>query len=207
MAKIQLTPIDDRLQNPVSIFLDSDVKEFFYVGRQSGNERPGELDLIINDRSVSRLQARFEWDETPNGIEWYIRDMGSRNGTLVNGIQIAAPRPLNPRDKRAMGEAYRLSGYSDQIKCGLYGCGFLVDAVSTESGLQRQSLLGEAGNESTINKTIQDAIAEHDRQMSASWPSRIGTIILEGPQGIRQWLWWSILIAVAGAYIWFKYGD
>lgn len=42
--------------------------------------------LILGDRFVSGHHARLRWD----GSQWWIEDLGSRNGTLVDG------RPLTP---------------------------------------------------------------------------------------------------------------
>jgi hypothetical protein len=38
-------------------------------------------DLVLADRFVSARHARLRWD----GVEWWLEDLGSKNGTLVNG--------------------------------------------------------------------------------------------------------------------------
>ena len=58
------------------------------VGRTNGN------DLVISGRSVSRRHARLWFD---NG-HWYIEDVGSSNGTLVNNVRIYQAMPLNDGD-------------------------------------------------------------------------------------------------------------
>jgi serine/threonine protein kinase len=58
------------------------------VGRTNGN------DLVISGRSVSRRHARLWFD---NG-HWYIEDVGSSNGTLVNNVRIYQPVILNDGD-------------------------------------------------------------------------------------------------------------
>jgi pSer/pThr/pTyr-binding forkhead associated (FHA) protein len=52
------------------------------------------------DRAVSRLHAVLE--NLPSG--WCIRDLNSRNGTLVNGERIWGERPLRPGDEIRVGE-------------------------------------------------------------------------------------------------------
>ena len=42
--------------------------------------------LPISDTTVSRRHAEL----TPDGKQWYIRDLDSQNGTWVNGVRIAA---------------------------------------------------------------------------------------------------------------------
>jgi two-component system, NtrC family, response regulator GlrR len=48
----------------------------------------GRADLIISDTKVSRLHAEF--DPREDGL--WIRDLGSRNGTYVDGVQVIAAR-------------------------------------------------------------------------------------------------------------------
>jgi hypothetical protein len=48
-------------------------------------------DLILGDQFVSRHHARLRWD----GAIWWIEDLGSSNGTMVNG-QICPPRNPQP---------------------------------------------------------------------------------------------------------------
>ena len=60
------------------------------IGRTNGN------DLIISGRTVSRRHARFWFDTN----RWYIADMQSANGTLVNNMRIQPNQavPLNDGD-------------------------------------------------------------------------------------------------------------
>jgi hypothetical protein len=50
------------------------------LGAEAGN------DLVLNDPLVSGRHARLRWD----GVGWWLEDVGSTNGTLVNGQRIAA---------------------------------------------------------------------------------------------------------------------
>lgn len=63
------------------------------VGRSPSN------DLIISDTTVSREHAVF----VLRGDTWWIVDMGSTNGTRVNGLR-AAEQPLGPGDRIEFGE-------------------------------------------------------------------------------------------------------
>lgn len=59
-----------------------------------------ENDLVIDgDDAVSRLHARLE----RVGPAWCITDLGSRNGTLVNGERILTSRRLFDRDELVLG--------------------------------------------------------------------------------------------------------
>jgi serine phosphatase RsbU (regulator of sigma subunit) len=51
-------------------------------------------DVTISDRFLSRRHARLFCDDD----DWLIEDLGSRNGTLVNGAKIVAPTVVRPGD-------------------------------------------------------------------------------------------------------------
>lgn len=52
-----------------------------------------------DDSGLSRQHLAFEKD----GDEWLIRDLGSKNGTMLNGIRITAPQVLKPGDRVTAG--------------------------------------------------------------------------------------------------------
>jgi Domain of unknown function (DUF4388)/Inner membrane component of T3SS, cytoplasmic domain len=62
--------------------------------------RSTEADLVLSDDAVSRKHARFH---ASRGRIW-VRDLGSRNGTLVNGTAITH-RCLRPGDRIAIGSS------------------------------------------------------------------------------------------------------
>jgi hypothetical protein len=63
------------------------------VGRALGN------DLVVNDPEVSRFHARFEQD----GDGWRLTDLGSTNGTWVNGNRVRQA-VIAPGDEITFGE-------------------------------------------------------------------------------------------------------
>ncbi len=58
------------------------------VGRTNGN------DLVISGRTVSRRHARLWFADG----RWFLEDLQSANGTLVNGTRIFQPVALNDSD-------------------------------------------------------------------------------------------------------------
>ena len=64
------------------------------VGRAPG------LEIVIGNPSVSRQQAEIRRE----GEGWVVRDIGSSNGTFVNGERLNADRVLRPGDEISFGK-------------------------------------------------------------------------------------------------------
>ncbi len=64
------------------------------IGRDPVNE------ITINDAEVSRRHARL----TFQGGKYVLEDLGSTNGTFVNGQRLAGPRVLKPGEVVSFGE-------------------------------------------------------------------------------------------------------
>src|SRR5262245_31399190 len=60
-----------------------------------------ESDLVIADASVSRVHALFEW----LGGAWFVEDLGSRNGTFLNGQRLGGRRQVRPGSEVRLGLA------------------------------------------------------------------------------------------------------
>jgi hypothetical protein len=71
------------------------------IGRDPGNQ------VGIQDAQVSRLHARI----TPQGGLMVLEDMGSTNGTTVNGLSISGPHTLAHGDEIGLGDNVTLIFY------------------------------------------------------------------------------------------------
>jgi predicted component of type VI protein secretion system len=69
-----------------------------YIGRDAVNI------VAINDAEVSRRHARMEL----RGSAYVIQDLGSTNGTFINGTRISGLQVLNPGDTVSFGEGIML---------------------------------------------------------------------------------------------------
>jgi pSer/pThr/pTyr-binding forkhead associated (FHA) protein len=63
------------------------------MGRDSGN------DIALPDEAASARHATLEVRDG----EWFIEDLGSTNGTLVNGVRIERRERVRPGDEIAIG--------------------------------------------------------------------------------------------------------
>ncbi len=74
-------------------------KEVTSLGRDVSN------DIVLGDPEVSRQHARIT--RTPGG--YVLEDLGSTNGTFVNGERLVAPRVLNAGDLISLSEKVTLT--------------------------------------------------------------------------------------------------
>src|SRR5690349_19612786 len=73
------------------LVLDSDR---YTLGRSTANEL-----CYPEDAGLSRQHLAIEKD----GDTWTVRDLGSKNGTFVNGVRISGPYPLSKTDRVTAG--------------------------------------------------------------------------------------------------------
>ena len=64
------------------------------LGREEG------VEISVRDPEMSRRHGRISWQEGGFVIE----DLGSTNGTIINGVPIAGPQRLRPGDTIGMGQ-------------------------------------------------------------------------------------------------------
>jgi len=73
--------------------LTLDPEQPVIIGRQA------QCDLSLQDNDVSRAHAEVSFE---NG-QYILRDLGSTNGTFLNGKEITTPSPLSPGDRIEVG--------------------------------------------------------------------------------------------------------
>jgi len=80
-------------------------KDVHTIGREAGN------DIIINDAQVSRHHARL----TLQGNAYILEDLGSTNGSFVNGRRVTGPVALSAGDMVGLGDnvVLAVSGAAD----------------------------------------------------------------------------------------------
>jgi sulfite reductase alpha subunit-like flavoprotein len=73
---------------------------FFLKGASTILGREAGVDIVINDQECSRRHVRIT--SLPKG--YMIEDLGSTNGTLLNGEPLSKPQPLNSGDTISLGK-------------------------------------------------------------------------------------------------------
>jgi FHA domain/Domain of unknown function (DUF1707) len=63
--------------------------------------RSRDCDCVLAQPSVSRRHAELRRD----GARWLLRDLGSRNGTRVNGVRLLDEAEVRPGDRVSFGDA------------------------------------------------------------------------------------------------------
>ena len=103
-------------------------KEVTLVGRDVTN------DITVGDSEISRQHARLT--RTPGG--YVMEDLGSTNGSYVNGERLVAPRVLSPGDLLGMGENVTLSfvGTSPEVAQTVMGGAVRHGAAAPPEAMQ-----------------------------------------------------------------------
>ncbi len=120
--------------------------------------------LKLNDRTVSRAHARVRFTEG----RWALEDLGSANGTFLNGVRIAQPATLHRGDQIRVGTTLLVFGgpnSSTRASVDIDEDGNLVDAAIVETVPSNEDSViiatPEAGKEAIGTlRIIYDVISE-----------------------------------------------
>jgi FHA domain/Domain of unknown function (DUF1707) len=80
---------------PVPLMLPAGTQRRFTIGREPA------CDMTLADHTVSRWHATLV--QADGG--WLLDDLGSTNGTRVNGWRVSSPTPVSPGDQVSFGAA------------------------------------------------------------------------------------------------------
>ena len=78
------------------------------IGRGTTN------DVVLSDAKASRVHAKLAYSDS----QWTLIDLGSANGTLVNGLPVVGHVPLQPGDVIRVGESTLLFETGTAIASG-----------------------------------------------------------------------------------------
>lgn len=120
--------------------------------------RHEKCDIILPDRQVSRNHARIFWDSYGYSIE----DLGSKNGTHVNGIDVIKPHSLDDGDEVQIALRFKLAFVDDGATTPL-----TFNAVEAADGLR----IDEDARQVWLNGTLlEPPLSLHQyRLLNALW--------------------------------------
>src|SRR5206468_3908748 len=117
----------------------------FVIGRSSSSDQP--LQLVF----ISRHHCRFSL----NGETVFVEDMGSSNGTYVNGVRLASPTPIRHGDEVRLGPlGFRVNMQVMPDKMAAAG---MVAQLPNEASTVLVPPTGRHSKESSSSKTVMHA--------------------------------------------------
>lgn len=150
-------------------------KSEILIGREAGS------DVFINDVEVSRRHAHL----TLQGNNYMLEDLGSTNGTFINGQMLTGPRLLQPNDTIILGEKVSLT----------------FEAVAFDPNA---TLVTPSTSEPMPQEPLQEAVPPRQESSPQTVsppppiyagrvpPSPVEPFVQEAPSPRRTWLWASL---------------
>lgn len=138
------------------------------IGRASTNS------VTIRSHQASRRHAEIRWDDG----QWWLRDLGSRNGTRVGGVTLGANTGSEVTRRLVDGDQIEIAGFS------LLFVTRISDALSVDrSSPSGKSSTGRAGEESGDDQMTIDGLAasEITHQLNESRYLDFSAADLSGP--------------------------
>jgi hypothetical protein len=147
-----------------------------YVIRQAATliGRNEACDLVVNDTQVSRRHCQISWD----GVYCTLEDLGSTNGTFVNGQPLTAAYALRPGDKvQVAGVIFQFVDPQATL------VGHKWPKLKIERATRRVSVNGDAIELSAKEYTLllfldehADRICSREEISKAVWPEYKGSV-------------------------------
>lgn len=123
--------------------------------------RSPEAEIALLDAEVSRSHAKIHWTQKANGlVDLAVEDLGSTNGTLLNGVRVQHAAPLRAGDRLSLGGHILKVVALDSLERGFHET--LLDQST------KDSLTGLANRSATLNelKTRFELAMRHHRPLS-----------------------------------------
>ncbi|MBX7207056.1 MAG: LuxR C-terminal-related transcriptional regulator [Verrucomicrobiaceae bacterium] len=105
----------------------------FLIGRARGN------DLRLKEADISRRHAMI----FQCGGHWWVTDVGSRNGVLVNGVRVRHPRALGDEDQIRVGVHTFTFSTTDSPRSTVAGRDPMTEAAVADALPSPGSVIGE----------------------------------------------------------------
>jgi serine phosphatase RsbU (regulator of sigma subunit)/pSer/pThr/pTyr-binding forkhead associated (FHA) protein len=132
--------------------------------------RANDCTVPIKDRFLSRRHAEIAADDVGG---WILRDCGSVNGTLLNGLRLLAPQALRPGDRIGLGDSEVIFNAADDDTSHIVA----TDTTSHATNMIVAVDVDERGNERTqiLNALAVEFLA--DRPMAELFDFIINRVV------------------------------
>ncbi|MFG0290509.1 MAG: SpoIIE family protein phosphatase [Rhodopirellula sp. JB044] len=131
--------------------------------------RHPECDIVVDAGAVSRYHAKLNHV----GGAWIVEDLGSRNGTFVNGQLLTRPHSLAQGDRIRISEV-ELLFHSDEIPEFARGGTSEMTFDGTNFGIQ---MVDEADTERIASSKIEFRSSDQGLKMTATPEAKLGALI------------------------------
>ena len=168
----------------------------------------------IDDPEVSRRHARLVHDE--RGV--IVEDLGSTNGTRINGDRVTGPSPLRDGDVVSFGDVsavFRSSSPAQRERDGPSAAGFDDGGESAGPGpLKPEAPIGEPSAKPSgrqVTPSPSDGILGHPDSLRPGWSGEVRGTVLNVVQPVVNVNPWLVLyirtdngetVAVRGWFFW-----
>jgi len=137
--------------------------------------RASDCTIPIKDRFLSRRHAEIVFERGA----WYVRDCGSVNGTLINGVKVVDPVPLRAGDRIALGDS-EVVFHSDEaisqlipVDSDSHATNLAIKVDEEERGTERTRILNSLAIEFLADRPMSDLFEFIlDRVVGLLHPSR-----------------------------------
>lgn len=157
-------PGRSRLTDPgISRHLGSPVEVRLVILSPSGTQRTlvKRLPLLIGRSEEARLRisqdsvSRRHCELLDRDGEVFVRDLNSTNGTLVDGVEIAAETDVPV----ASGMVVKVGGVSFKVEYGTGGTTVAADVAAASSAATERETVPFAGGEAPVADAVEDVVA------------------------------------------------
>lgn len=160
--------------------------------------RPGHgASIIFDDNQVSRHQALIRCYTVAGRSQWQIqhsylaKNRSYKEAPQGEAIALPAGQWLNINEFDRFFFVKRKYGFT----------------ATTEIDETLEERIEDDGGPDTENATLKRAIAEmrQTQKQEKHWAYELGMVILNGPDGFPNWLWWSMLLFAGMFLAWLRW--
>ena len=144
--------------------------------------RASDCTIPIKDRFLSRRHAELNC----SGEEWFVRDCGSVNGTMLNGVKLTGPQRLRAGDRIVLGDS-EVVFHSDEptsqfiaVDSDSHATNLAISVDDEERGTERSAILASLAVEFLADRPMSELFDFIlDRIAELLKPSRAALALLD----------------------------